>query len=598
VKQEKVTLITGKLYYKIFLAGANKILENQKLLNQINVFPVPDADTGTNLASTLRAVIDNAQPHESFSNTANAIAVAALNGARGNSGVIFAQFLYGMSTEVGQHQSLTIDHFSACIKNAVNYVYEAVAEPLEGTMLTVIREWAEFIDAHKDKFDDFIRLFLHAYDIATKTLSNTTAMLPSLKLANVVDAGAKGFVLFLEGILEGLKKKNGKREIVINHKTIEPVILKSISHENFNYRFCTEAIIKSEFLDKSLIKTSISDLGDSLVIAGSDKILRLHIHTDSPHILFDRLRQFGTLSYQKADDMKKQSEIASDRKWNIALVTDSTSDLPIDLIDFYQINVIPLNIHFGENEYLDKVTIQSEQFFNLIEKEKTFPTTSQPNETAFRNLYAYLCTHFDSVIAVHISDKFSGTMRNSVKAALQIEKESGKKITVLDSQHVSGSLGLQTLRIAHAIEAGKSHDEIISEFISWREKSRIFVSVKNLKYMVRGGRVSATKGFVAKMLNVKPIVSMDSEGNSSLFDKAYTQKANMRKVMKHINNFLQGNKVWNYIILHAESEETAQWYITEMKKLTGKDPVSLQNISPVIGLSAGKGTAAIALMAE
>jgi DegV family protein with EDD domain len=179
-----------------------------------------------------------------------------------------------------------------------------------------------------------------------------------------------------------------------------------------------------------------------------------------------------------------------------------------------------------------------------------------------------------------------------------LKKESGKKITVLDSQHVSGSLGLQTLRIAHAIEAGKSHDEIISEFISWREKSRIFVSVKNLKYMVRGGRVSATKGFVAKMLNVKPIVSMDSEGNSSLFDKAYTQKANMRKVMKHINNFLQGNKVWNYIILHAESEETAQWYITEMKKLTGKDPVSLQNISPVIGLSAGKGTAAIALMAE
>ena len=143
--QEKITVLNGNLFYQLVLSGAKKILDHQGDLNKINVFPVPDADTGTNLASTLRAVIDNAIPHNSFNTTANAIAIAALNGARGNSGVIFAQFLYGLSAESDNRVSHSIDTFAESLKKSVSYIYEAIAEPIEGTMLTVIREWAEFI---------------------------------------------------------------------------------------------------------------------------------------------------------------------------------------------------------------------------------------------------------------------------------------------------------------------------------------------------------------------------------------------------------------------------------------------------------------------
>jgi uncharacterized protein len=596
--QGKITVLSGQLYYHLFLSGANKILENQKDLNKINVFPVPDADTGTNLASTFRSIIDNAIPDHSFKTTAGAIAIAALNGARGNSGVIFAQFLYGVSVESQHSEEHSIDSFAEVIKRSVSYIYEAVSEPVEGTMLTVIREWAEFIYSQKGKIDDFKYLFKNSYEIAIQSLKETPEKLAALKLANVVDAGAKGFVLFLEGIIEGILKTIQDAEIIKHLPSVEASNLELPPHGIINFRYCTEGIIKSEFIDKAKLRKVAEKYGDSLVVAGSEKMARIHIHTNNPQDLFQDLRNFGSLTYQKADDMVKQHEIATARKWKIAVVSDTTCDLPQELIDHYQIQLIPLNIHFGENHYLDKLTIRPDQFFRMVETEKEFPSTSQPNEATFTNLYSHLASHYDSIIALHLSGKFSGTLSNSLKAAKRISEETGKKISVLNSKNVSGSLGLLALRVAEAVSEGLTHEEITAQFDSWIEKTKILVSVKNLKNMVRGGRVTPMKGFIANLLNVKPIVSMDLEGGSTLFDKAFSQKGNMEKVMKHARVFLEGRKIKKYIVLHAEAEETAKWFADKMRKLTGEEPLSLVNISPVIGLSAGIGTVALAIMAE
>jgi len=596
--EEKITSLNGNLYFQIFVSGANKILENQKLLNKINVFPVPDADTGTNLASTLRAVIDNARPSDSYKVTANSIAVAALNGARGNSGVIFAQFLYGMSMEASDDRHITIDDFVESIKRSVSYIYSAVSNPVEGTMLTVIREWADFIYAQKGVIDDFKKLFKHSYEIALKSLSETTLTLKVLTLANVVDAGAKGFVLFLEGIIEGFRKTLLHEEIIAHHDEIDQSYLGNIKHEEFNFRYCTEAMIHGKDIDHKEVKSLISEMGDSLVIAGSDKMVRLHIHTDQPHILLEKLRKFGKIHYQKADDMKKQQEAMYSRKWKIALVTDSTSDLSDEIMEKYQIYMVPLNVHFGETQYLDKVTLQPDQFYKLVQTEKNSPSTSQPNETSFLNLYSHLASHYDSIIAVHVSETFSGTIRNSRNAAKRISKEFGKKISVIDSHQVSGTLGLLTLRVAQAIENGTEHDEIIARSEEWKKKAKVYVSVKTLKFMIRGGRVSRTKGFIASLFNILPIISITDEGKSVLFDKALSQKANMRKVMAHAKEFLKGKKIRDYIIMHAEEEENASWFRKEMEELTGIKPVSVVSISPVVGVNAGKGTVALALMAE
>jgi DegV family protein with EDD domain len=210
------------------------------------------------------------------------------------------------------------------------------------------------------------------------------------------------------------------------------------------------------------------------------------------------------------------------------------------------------------------------------------------------NLYAHLLSHYDSVIAVHLTGRFSGTLRNSQTAAEKVMQEFGKKITVVDSKNLSGALGIIISHAAKAIESGKQHEDVVKIIENQIGKTKIFVSVKDFKYMVRGGRVSPMKGRIAHLLNIKPIISMDEKGNSVLLDKAFSQKGNINKVMKHIRKIHSSTPVKSYLLLHARNPETADWIGENMQQLTGLQPIDSVDISPVVGLSAGRGAVAIA----
>lgn len=593
-----VNEMDGRRLYYTFIAGARKVIEHQVELNRINVFPVNDGDTGTNLASTIRAVIDSIHPHRSYKVTADRIAEMTLVNARGNSGIIFAQFLHGMSNETGNFKTITISQFAESIKNSVRYIYEAVANPVEGTMLTVIKDWANYIYDNRNKITDFNQLFIGSLNVLHSSLIATTSKLSVLTKANVVDAGARGFVFFVEGIIDFIKYRNLKELIQITIGTPVFEKLEESIPEKVEFRYCTEALMKNSSIDNKTLLPILEKYGNSIVVAGSEKMRRLHIHTNNPAELFDEIRPLGTLTFQKADDMVRQSDVVYNRKWKIALVTDSTCDLGQDLIDNYQINMLPINVSFGENNYLDKVTIQPEQFYGLLKENKNYPKSSQVNETSFVNIYSHLASHYDSVIAIHLSDKLSGTFNSSFKAANKISKEFNKPISVINSKNLSGALGLIILRTAQAIEAGHSHEQIVEMAQKWTEKLKIFVSVRSIKYLIRGGRVSAVRGLIARILNINPIVSIDESGKAVLFDKTFNQKANMDKVMGYITKIKQENKIWNYIVLHANNDEAAQWYSAKMETLTGKKPASVVNISPIIGANAGIGAAAVAILLD
>ena len=239
-----VTLDGRNLYYT-FMAGAKKVIEHQVELNKINVFPVNDGDTGTNLASTIRSVIESLHPHRSYKITADRIAESTLMNARGNSGIIFAQFFYGLSSETGEFKSVTLKQFAESIQKSVKYIYEAVANPVEGTMLTVIKEWADYIYKSQGKFSDFNNLLLSSYETLKKSLLETKSKLEILAKHNVVDAGAKGFVLFVEGIIEFINTRNIKE--LVRSRAEAPELLKTeeVISEKIDLRYCTEAIIKN-----------------------------------------------------------------------------------------------------------------------------------------------------------------------------------------------------------------------------------------------------------------------------------------------------------------------------------------------------------------
>jgi DegV family protein with EDD domain len=346
------------------------------------------------------------------------------------------------------------------------------------------------------------------------------------------------------------------------------------------------------------LKTIALEWGDSLVIAGSASALRLHIHTDNPAGLFYSLRNTGTIFYQKADDMKKQFDTAHRRKFDIALVTDSSCDLPADLMDKYQIQIAPINIYFGDNQYLDKVTITPDNFYRMLDESRFFPSTSQVTQATFQNIYSRLTGHYSSVIALHLSGEFSGTYSSSLLAAAGIMKETGTRINVVNSRQVSGSLGLIVLKAAREIEAGKTLDEITGLLESWISSARIFVGVKTMRYLVKGGRVSRMKGLIANILNLKPIISLDEKGKASFSGKAFSWKGSLNNLFGQVKSLYSEKVILEYCILHAGNPDDSQALAVRIEKLTGMKPVYSMNISPVVGLNAGVGAVAVAIMTE
>ncbi|MCX6266313.1 MAG: DegV family EDD domain-containing protein [Bacteroidetes bacterium] len=595
---QQIKELDGKQLYYSFLAGAQRIFEHQTLLNKINVFPVADADTGTNLASTMRSIMDAIIPTENLKQTAVALADAALIGARGNSGIIFAQFLYGFSNEINPDEALTVRSFAESVKKAVAYAYDAIANPVEGTILTVIRDWADYVYILKDSFDDFTKLLVEAYSKALESLAATTGKLEVLARSHVVDAGAKGFVFWLEGFMDFFTmgaEKAMRRQVQVADTSDEMV---EMPHDVINFRFCTEALLVGNHLDKHKIRNFIQHCGDSLVVAGNPQKVRVHIHTDFPAEVFSQLQQFGNITYQKVDDMVMQNEIQFNRKYNVALVTDSSCDLPKELIDQYQIHIVPLSVHFGETYFLDRLTINPPQFYAMQEKSDTNATSAQPASKEFQNKFEYLATHYDSIIGIHLSQALSGTWSSSEKGSKEVVGRTGKLIDIINSKTLTAGLGLIVLRAARALENGATHAELMSHMEDWKEKSKVRVSVKTLKYIVRSGRVSPFKSFVAKVLDLKPVIVIDGEGKAALFSKSFSGKGSMKKVMQNISKISHGKKIWEYAITHANNPSAASWYAVEMEKLTGKKPIFIDHASPALAANTGPGIACISLMLE
>ncbi len=593
---EKIKEIDGKQLYQSFLSGAHRIFENQRVLNKINVYPVADADTGTNLASTMRSIIQISQPDVNLKTSAVSIADAALTGARGNSGIIFAQFLYGFSNELAAKETITVKDFAESMSNAVGYAYEAIANPMEGTILSVIKDWAEHLCHMKDSWDDFKTVLVDAFDKATESLKETSEKMKELTRTEVEDAGAKGFVYFLEGMLDFFKTgRQVSEETLASDEVVEEDV---ISHDVITYRYCSEALITGEHLDKHKIKELISGFGDSLVIAGSPQKIRIHIHTDTPWLLFVELGKLGNIMAQKVDDMVMQNVIASTTGNRVALATDSSCDIPQELIEKYRIHVVPLSIHFGETFYLDGITMKPEQFNKMLDTAPVYPSTSQPAFKEFYNRFNYLATHYQSLISINISSKLSGTWQNSLNAARKVAEQTGKKIDVVDSRRLTSGMGLIILRAAEALEQGMTHDELIAEVPGWIDKTRILVTTKTLKYMVKSGRVSNTKGFIGNLLNLKPVVDVANDGTIKSFGKPFTLKQSMRLVMKEFEKILKDRRVWGYAISHASDLKTAEWYAERMEKLTGEPPLFIHNASPALVANVGLGVVGINVLME
>ncbi len=592
-----VTHIDGINLYYAFLAGAMEVANNRGLLNRINVFPVFDSDTGNNLTTTFNYMVDTVKPTKDAGKTIRSLADASLSGARGNSGIILAQFLNGLSREIGEEEKFSTRSFGRSVFRAVPYAYSAISKPVEGTMLTVLKDWAEELNKLSEETNDFVKMMATSLERARLSLLETPQKLKILKDAAVVDAGAQGFVLFLEGVAGLLQKGNIKSLVQQKRAPIEiEEPLEGISGD-IKLRYCSEALITGNKIDHQRIKKSVEDLGDSLIVAGTTEKVKIHMHTNHPEQFFFNLHAHGAITMQKVDDMLKQYEIAHQRKYDIALVTDSIADLPQEIFDDYQIHMIPINLHIEGSNYLDKLSIKPEQIYSILDQVKEYPTSSQPSFIAVEQILSFLCNHYKSVIMISVSKELSGTW-NVFNNAAETFRKGGSQISVINSRLNSGAQGLLVLKAAELIAARHEHDHIVREVEQSIEKTKIFVSVATFKYMVRGGRVSPMKGKLAKLLNLKPIVSLDEKGKGIAFKNALTRRSNTKKILNIVENIHNKSPVSKYCIVHAGAPEKALSYRELFTPLLGKEPEYVVEISPIVALSAGIGAVAVCLMGE
>jgi hypothetical protein len=591
----KIGYLNGPRLYNAFLAGGNAVIEDQDYLNKINVFPVPDADTGTNLAATMRSIAETAVVSRSLKATFRSIADAALAGARGNSGLIFAQFLHSLSDEIPQESRLTTRSFAESARRAVQSLYKAILSPTEGTMLTVMREWAESLQQHAPRTADFVDLLAQSLHAAKLSLMNTPKRLSVLARAGVVDAGAKGFVDFIEGVHAFTRA--GKLRGISRREPLPPQFERRIHSfkRPITRRYCTEALLQGQRLDVARIRELVRSSGDSAIVAGSDEKARFHVHTDSPAELFARLGDAGETIQIKVDDMRRQYEASHSRKWPVALVTDSSCDLPQAILDEHQVHLIPFNLSFGSRLFLDKLTITPDSFYTLLRTSKVYPQTSQAPLATVQGILSFLASHYESVILFHISEKLSGAGAFFRQAAQGIE---GKKISVINTRNISLSLGLIVRRAAEALAGGATHDEIVAGSEAWISKIRVWIDLATLKYLVRGGRVSPMRGFVARLLHLKPLIVLDEEGKTVPAGKSFTRGGNMRKIIRRAEKAAALGKVWSYAIVHAQDPSRADAYAEALEARLGRPPAFVMDVSPVIGVHVGIGGVGVALMLE
>jgi DegV family protein with EDD domain len=592
----KIKYLNGRRLYYAFLAGGEAVIQDKDYLNRINVFPVPDSDTGTNLASTLHSISQEARQTRSLRETMRSIADAALMGARGNSGLIFAQFVQGFSQEIGADSPMSTMAFGDYSQRAIQHVYRSILAPREGTMITVMKDWAEAVYRYRTKTHDFVELLTHSLQAAKQSLRDTPKKLAVLRRAGVVDAGAKGFVDFIEGVIEFVRA--GKlRHLHRRARLPLPELLppKHSLKNGLTYRYCTEALLTGRRMDLDALRSRLQSYGDSVIVAGSPEKLRLHVHTNDPAGLFENIADRAATRQIKVDDMRKQFDVSYHRKHPIALVTDSACDLPREYLDENQVHVVPFNLNFGHDIYLDRLTIQPDQFYEKLASRAEHPTTSLPSPAVVENLLSFLASFYDSILVFHISSGLSGTFEASRGIAA---KFSGQKVSVIDTKTLSLAQGLIVSRAADLIARGKSHQDIVRASADWVKKSRILVDVATMKYFVRGGRVSPMKGLLARVLNIKPVITLDEQGKATDAGKTFSRKASQARILKLMKEWAGRERIWKYAVVHAQNRARAEDYAARLTHIVGFPPAYIQEITPVIGVHAGPGTVGITVLFE
>jgi uncharacterized protein len=600
--------LTAPALRRALIAGARRVIAARDGLNKINVFPVADGDTGNNLAFTLGSVLNGALSRRSrhIGELLKRIGDDAIDGARGNSGAILAQFLYGVAEHARTQPALDATTLAAAVRHGANSARAALAHPVEGTILSVIDSFADAMEeSAKQLSNDTRGSFARALVQAKRALARTPQQMALLQKAGVVDAGAQGFVDMLEGIAEFAD--GGPRAVRLHanlraaneagddsdhdddphpaHDEVDP-----------NRRWCTECllIVDSERgtpIPRDALRAALEAIdADSMVLAGGGTRMRVHAHVGTPQQLFDACAAFATVEGMKADDMLLQSRSA-EHTHKVTIVTDSAADLPEAIAERYAMQMVPVRVNLDGRDYLDKVGLATAEFYQRMAASQQLPRTSQPPPGDFRRQFEFLSAHHPAVVYVGLSRAISGTLQSAEHAAARIENN---RIHVFDSINVAGGQALLAWRGAELADTGEDADAILRELERLRPRTLTWAMARDITHAVRGGRIPAWAAPAVRFTGLTPVAKVNTDGKlaiaGGLIAKAQAPEAFAAYVAKRVRKALGAGTRLRAIIGHCDALDDGERLLAALRERLDLVEAYLVETGPAIGAHAGHGT--------
>ena len=582
---------------RALLTGIRRVAAQQEELNRINVFPVPDRDTGTNLTFTLAAMLQSLRRPQPIGvrELLQGVAADAADGARGNAGAILAHWLHGVATDLPPDESVTFPVLAKALGNGAAKARTAMADPCDGTMLSVIQTFTDGMQAQAGAGElDLRRGFASALSRTRVALAQTQHQLKALRTAGVVDAGARGFVELLEGMNELIEQG---RAANLTGPALEPPAL---GVETFPGRggggagrYLVQCTVSAESVERAALKAALRAFpATKIVLAGSREQVRLHVQLDEPAALFALAARFGSVSAQHIEDPGEATPESAVRRRQVAIASDSGADLPAEEVERLNIHLVPQRLSIAGREHIDRLSITPREFYAAMRTGPALPRTSQPSPGDFRRMFELLLTLHERVIDVSLARKLSGTKQSAESAAARSDPQ---RVTVFDSEQVAAGQGLMVIWAAEAAQAGLDASRLLEGLAHMRGRTSVYAIVRDISYGVRGGRIPKSALPVTRFLRLSLILCC--KGGRLGLQGALWRRHNLpARFARRIAQSLDPARRYRFMIGHGDCPEDAALVERTLRTLVPNvDRLWVVETGVAIGAHAGPGSLVIAV---
>jgi DegV family protein with EDD domain len=513
--------------------------------------------------------------------------------------MLFSRYLLAFSESVGRRLRVGPRDIAEALSAAAASLHDVLENPREGTIITVARDLASEARRRAHSRQDVYLWLWDLQSAAERSLQRTKDLLPALREADVVDAGAKGFVAFFEGVIHYIDGHVpgdviAEAPLERTHGGDRPSLY--VARESGvgadEGRFCTQIAVRGTNVpDTAEIKRVLRGLGTSTIVLRSGEVAKVHIHADTPEAVRDLLGGFGTIVSELVEDTLL---VGAGR--HVAVVTDSAADLPHDWAERHGVNVIPLQVIVGDRTYRDGIDLDSDGLKELLASPGgAAVTTSQPSPSVFAERFTTaLDRGAEQLLGIFVSGGLSGTYASAAAAMRAFDVPA----RAIDSRSGSLGVGLLVARAVELLDDGHSLEEVAEALEAVRDRSNIFLTVNTFEYLLRSGRVGRAKAWLGGMLDLKPILSLDDEGRVIKAGTARGEDALVERVLQLVEDRLSGAKRYRLGVAHFAAPDIAREIVHQFE--TRFDPVEILSgpTTASLAVHTGPGAWAVAYQVE